>query len=570
MGHRLFILILFMRLMVEHSTAQPSRNVSLFGRLAPNPFRYSGSWSYVAPNGSEYGLLGGYTGTHVIALDDSTNMRQVGFVAGPQSNWREITVIGHHAYVVTEGTGAGEGMQVIDLSPLPDSVRLVTTYTTTFTRGHIIGRDVYSDSAYVYVSGTSTTGGVHILDVSNPAVPVQVGIYDPPYYIHDAHIRAHRMYAAAGGQRTLDIVDISNKRTPVLLTRVAYPGAYTHSSWTTEDHRYLFVADEQDGQPGRFFSIENLNAIHEVAQYTANRQSLVHNPYVRGRYAFISHNTEGLRVVDIADPSLPVEVGFYDTWPGPSGGFNGLWSACPYLPSGRILGGDRVGGLYVWRFNGARAVRMYGIVKDVMSNVIPFAHITIVQTGRATTADSAGRFRIGEERPVGQGLVTLTVRASAPGFLAESTDVQFGAGDSAVVNFILRSASTGVRESAGSSSLFSLHQNTPNPFNASTTISYSVPSGRELVGGADGQTPEVGHVTLKVHDVLGREVATLVDGAMEAGTYVVHFDATNLASGVYVYRLSVAPMARRDIVPAGGRQGQPGSFSATRTMVLLR
>ncbi len=541
---RFLLPVLFLRLMLELSVAQISRNVSLFGRLAPNPFRYSGSWSYVAPDGSEYGVLGGYTGTHVIAITDSTSLQEVGFVAGPQSNWREVTVVGHHAYVVTEGSGAGQGMQVIDLSPLPDSVHLVTTYTVTFTRGHIIGRDVYSDSAYVYVSGTSTTGGVHILDVSNPRVPVEVGLYDPPYYIHDAHVRGNRLYAAAGGLRTMDVVDISNKRAPVLLTRIQYAGAYTHSSWTTDDHRFLFVADEQDGQPGRIFNIENLGAVHEVAQYSANRQSLVHNPYIRGRYAFISHNTEGLRVVDIADPSLPVEVGYYDTWTGPSGGFNGLWSACPFLPSGKIIGGDRVGGLYVWRFNDARAVRVYGLVKDSMSNVVPFAQIAIVQTGRTAIADSAGRFKIGEERPAGSEPITFTLRATAPGFLPESTNVQFTVRDSAVLNLILRSASTGAVERAAEPLGFRLHQNTPNPFNPTTTIRYSLSSD-------DGRGIK-SVVTLKVFDGLGREVATLVAAPMEAGTHAVEFNAAGLASGVYIYRLSVK-----------GR-------SETRTMVMLR
>lgn len=541
----------------QNVAAQISRNVSLFGRLAPNPFRYSGSWYYAAPDGREYGLLGGFNGTHVVAIDDSTNLQETGFVAGPQSNWREITVIGHHAFVVTEGTGAGQGMQVIDLSPLPDSVQLVATYTATFTRGHIIGRDVYSDSAYVYVSGTSTTGGVHILDVSTPGAPVQVGIYDPPYYIHDAHVRGNRLYAAAGGQRTIDVVDISNKRNPVLLTRFQYPGAYTHSCWTTEDHRFVFVADEQDGQPGRIFNIENLGAIHEVGQYTANRQSLVHNPYIRGRYAFISHNTEGLRVVDIADPSLPVEVGYYDTWTGPSGGFNGLWSACPFLPSGRIVGGDRAGGLYVWRFNGARAVRIYGIVKDSIGNVISFTQVTIAQTGRTTIADSTGRFKIGEERPPGSEPVTFTLRASAPGFLPESTTVQFSVRDSAVVNLILRPTATGVRESVERVSTFRLYQNTPNPFNPSTRIAFSL-GGSGLRPPDGAYAPEFprrsgfGFVTLKVFDVLGREVATLVDGALEAGTHAVEFDATGLAGGVYLYRLQV------------------GSRSETRTMLILR
>lgn len=86
---------------------------------------------------------------------------------------------------------------------------------------------------------------------------------------------------------------------------------------------------------------------------------------------------------------------------------------------------------------------------------------------------------------------------------------------------------------------FILQQNYPNPFNPSTTINYSVPLGRDLVRGADGQLPTQSYVTLKVYDVLGREVATLVDGIETVGYKSVQLDAPALASGVYLYQLRV-------------------------------
>jgi hypothetical protein len=73
---------------------------------------------------------------------------------------------------------------------------------------------------------------------------------------------------------------------------------------------------------------------------------------------------------------------------------------------------------------------------------------------------------------------------------------------------------------------FNLSQNYPNPFNPSTRISWQSPVGSMQ--------------TLKVYDVLGNEVATLVNEFMEAGQHEVEFDANNLASGVYVYRIQTA------------------------------
>lgn len=70
---------------------------------------------------------------------------------------------------------------------------------------------------------------------------------------------------------------------------------------------------------------------------------------------------------------------------------------------------------------------------------------------------------------------------------------------------------------------FELGQNFPNPFNPTTTISY--------------QMPEAGFVSLKVYDMLGREVSTLVDEYKTQGSYSVNFNASSLTSGVYVYQL---------------------------------
>ena len=72
---------------------------------------------------------------------------------------------------------------------------------------------------------------------------------------------------------------------------------------------------------------------------------------------------------------------------------------------------------------------------------------------------------------------------------------------------------------------FRLEQNYPNPFNPTTTITYKI--------------PKLSFVSLKVYDVLGREVAALVGEEQPAGRYTVNFDAPNLASGIYIYQLRV-------------------------------
>jgi len=93
---------------------------------------------------------------------------------------------------------------------------------------------------------------------------------------------------------------------------------------------------------------------------------------------------------------------------------------------------------------------------------------------------------------------------------------------------------------------FSLSQNYPNPFNPITIIKY--------------QIPELSLITLKVYDVLGSEIATLVNEEKPIGNYTVEFDATELSSGIYFYRIQAGS-------PSAG-SGQ--SFVETKKMVLLR
>lgn len=105
--------------------------------------------------------------------------------------------------------------------------------------------------------------------------------------------------------------------------------------------------------------------------------------------------------------------------------------------------------------------------------------------------------------------------------------------------YILRNNTvTSVKETEGKVVSYNLNQNYPNPFNPSTTISY--------------QLPKNGLVTIKVYDMLGREVKTLINETKPAGSYEVNFDASKLSSGIYIYRIIA------------------GEYVATRKMTLLK
>jgi hypothetical protein len=103
---------------------------------------------------------------------------------------------------------------------------------------------------------------------------------------------------------------------------------------------------------------------------------------------------------------------------------------------------------------------------------------------------------------------------------------------------VVVSIGTSVDDGGNSVLTYSLSQNYPNPFNPNTIIEYSI--------------PETGYIKLKVYDILGNEVITLVNEEKTPGNYSVEWNASSLASGVYVYRL------------------QAGSYMQTRKMILMK
>jgi len=521
MTKQLFFILLSLYLIGDLS-AQTSLNMSLFGQVDRGDDRYSGSWIYVAENtGREYALLGSTSGTIIYDITN-TSIEEVGFVSGPYSRWREITVIGQYAYVVTEGRGDGEGMQVLDLRELPNKVSLLTTYTLTFSTGHIIQRDIYTESPYVYVNGTCNSCGVNILDVSNPESPEEIGNYNPGYYVHDCHVKGDYLYAAAFYKGTIDIVDISDKSNPVLVTQIEVPGGQTHSSWLTEDNQYLIISPESDGLPARIWNIADLENIFEVATYTANLESLTHNPYVVGDFVFFSHNTEGIRVVDIKDPSFPVEVGFYDTFSGASGGFNGLWSACPYSSSGKIIGGNREDGLYVWTFNNTAANRITLRVKDSLTNSI-LETATVQIQGKEIVADRSGVFKYGslEEE--------LNIKVEAEGYRTSGElTILLESGMQETLDILLQPRSVSIKQidELPTTSFF------PNPFYTKTTI--------DLGSFINAQT-------LVLTDILGREIQHF----MIKNQTTFQLEKGNLEKGLYFYLIydrQGSPLAKGEIV----------------------
>ena len=523
---------------------------------------YSALWGYTAPDGREYALIGCNgqgggqpAGTSIIDITDIGNVHQAAFIPGPASEWREMKTYLQYAYIVSE---AGGGTQIVDLSGLPDSARLVRSFNYTGSGGNISrSHTITISNGFMYLNGCAgwPPGGIVIFDLrADPANPTFVGTYEPEY-IHDCYVLRDTIYGSAvysGGG--LHVANARNKAAIQEIGKITYPGSGTHNSWVTKDRRYLISTDEIGSTPKtlKFWNIGNLPAIPSAptATFTASPADIEHNVTVRGYYAYVAWYTLGAVVVNVADPSNPVYAGGYDTSNQPPGTYNGVWGIYPYFPSGKIIAGDMQNGLWVFRFSDLAPRIPVNLLQPAAGETTQVAtpvsfrwsrtadpdrdphwyDVRLKGAGLDTTwraNDSVTTFSdLGRLIPGGEYTWNVTVRDefnTTPG--GQTFHFSYGTNPTSVGG-------------GGVPATFALFQNYPNPFNPTTLIRYRLPSAT--------------HAVLQVYNLLGQQVAELVNSTQGPGTYRVSWDASGLPSGIYLYRLNA------------------GGFTQTRKLSLVK
>ncbi len=373
MNKKAFLFILFISTIGLAQT-----NIELISNLNQYPSDgYNDIWGYVDGSGTEYALLGVRSGTSIVNLSDPQNPVEVDFIPGIFSVWRDIKVHEHYAYVITEGTGSGQGLQIIDLSQLPNSATLVNTIDNWFTRAH----NIFIDDGFAYVIGTNSGGGMHILDLTDPVNPVRTAYYTGSQYIHDVYVWNDTVVACA--EDTYDLVDVSDKSNPQLISSsAALPGIYAHSGWMTEDKRYFFGTEEFNSIDITVWDLVDRTTWDLVVpQWQMPTNSTVHNLFIKGNYAHISYYSDGYVVLDISDPLNPLLAGNYDT--------SDMWGCYPYLPSGITICSDMDDGLYVFQFEVSNLAPIISHTPNpIVSNSDPVTlSATISDDGNITAAN---------------------------------------------------------------------------------------------------------------------------------------------------------------------------------------
>ncbi len=304
----------------------------------------AGNWGYTTADGRRFALTGTSEGLSIVEVTDPAAARVVALIPGEHSLWREVRTYRHWAYVTTE---AKTGLDIVDLGD-PDRPVKVRTWSETFTSAHSLWID--EERGLLYANGSSN--GMRVLDLEpDPENPRDVGGFDG-FYLHDSYSRGDLLFAAAINDGFLSLLDVSDPGAIVEIDRFFTGGRFTHNAWPTDDGRYLFTTDERPARPMEGWDLQGAPSPRKVSEYIARPTGLPHNVMIDGNRLVLSHYTDGVRLLDIADPEQPVEIGFYDTFEGPDENFEGAWGAYIFPASNLIVVSDISGGLFVVQYVG--------------------------------------------------------------------------------------------------------------------------------------------------------------------------------------------------------------------------
>jgi choice-of-anchor B domain-containing protein len=419
-------------LLAAASTAQVSRNVELLSvwKSPSNPpgAEYSDVWGYHDPDTHrEIAIIGSTEGVHILDCTDPRNVRElisyVTPVPGNNNAWRDMKTFGHHLYEVSEAFG---GTRIIGLKAAVPTLKAWWGQGF-WSHAHNIGMDRGTGIAYA----CGTDQGVVMFDcVQDPANPTRIGTFTTPY-IHDLAVADGYAYFCAQNSNQLRIYDATGVPALVELGRATLPGTQVaHNCWPSRDGRVCVTTNEAAAGPVGIFDISDKRNPRLLATYRGNPQgapnAIPHNAYIRDGVAHISHYTEGYRAVDISDPSNPAEVGFYDTYAGASGGYDGAWGCYDEQPSGVIYVSDISSGLFVLKPNATTV--LHGAATLGSGGVAPTLHTS----GAAWKGNANWGFEVDRARPSSAGVLFLASARQSVVLQGLAINVDLGPGAIAI------------------------------------------------------------------------------------------------------------------------------------------
>lgn len=372
---RIFFIAFIATVQILKAQVYDFQNVTLLGRFDDTTYvannwvgsKYSGCWGWYNPvDQKEYAIIGGSNGTYFVEITNPTNPVLRDYVPGIQVNcvWREYKTYQNYLYMVSDDQEPN-GMQIVDLSYLPDSVHLVHSGSSIISRSHTIwvdGNKLYCGGVRGPAIGSgpgNNFASMAVFSLANPASPSLLRKLNQDYpaigYVHDMFVRNDTCYASCGFDGLYVFKLNPNNTFTQIGSLTTYPfSGYNHSTSLTDNGQVMIMMDEvPNALPVKVLNVSDVSNILVTATFNSSAGATPHNPYVIGNnYVVCANYQDGIQIYNISNPANPVRTGYFDTHyqtpiNGTSQGYLGCWGAYPWLPSGNIIASDMQNGLYI-------------------------------------------------------------------------------------------------------------------------------------------------------------------------------------------------------------------------------
>ena len=459
-----------------------------------------GGMDFVVDNNQGY-LCMGANYVHLFDVTDPANLIYINSISteGPA---RHSAAENGKIYVAEDY----QGVSITDVSDL-NNPQLLGRFDTW-------GRstDVITDGNYLYIANGND--GLRILDITDPENPAPIGLVNVNGNLGYLDKFDNEIYSCENTYKKLNIIDVSNPSLPVVTT-VCNINSFMNDIAVNDS--LIFISSRDSG----LVIYRRSDCTSKLGSYSTGVS--VWSALPRNNLLYLIDGNKIFYVLDISDPANPVELG------------NVVLQSTSLkmdIVGDTVFVASYYGGLTAVDVSDSQNPQVIGSYNEGFSEMRDVK----VNNGFAYVANGYHGLAVLDVTNIDSIYLAANYNTS---FSARSIDVKnnmaFLADDNGGIYIIRNDASTNITDKSEHFPVnFNLSQNYPNPFNPETVIKYSI------FAGATNIQASV-NVSLKIFDVLGREVATLVSGKQTAGEYSVTFNTNlvnrELPSGIYFYKL---------------------------------